>query len=187
MCEGGHWAKFYRIADVLFSPDVMAKGQAILSESQKAASKDATAQQRVVFLQKGLKNAELTLAAQVAFREYKQSGNLDGFATALKELDSYRASIEGAYVADMGFLARFENATWSRSLMEMLGKDGENLPEPWKFMWDLENKGISEGWQAVTFDDSEWFGIGVGSPWEQQPVGKQWEKEHGVSYNGFAW
>lgn len=185
--EGGHWAKFYRIADVVFTPEVMAKGQAILNEAQKAAGEDATAQQRVAFLQKGLKNVELTIAAQAAYRQYKQSGNIDIFATTLKELDSYRASIEGDYVADMGFLAKFENATWSRSLMEMLGKDGENLPDTWKFMWDPQNEGISESWQAVQFDDSAWFDIGVDSPWEKQPVGKQWEKEHRVPYNGFAW
>ena len=185
--EGGHWAKFYRIADVVFTPEVMAKGQAILSEAQKAAGEDATAQQRVAFLQKGLKNAELVLVAQVAYREYKQSGNIDVFATALKELDSYRATIDCDYVANMGFLARFENATWSRSLMKMLVKNGENLPSTWKFMWDPQNKGVLESWKSVKFAASAWFDIGVDSPWEKQPVGKQWEKEHKTPYDGFAW
>ncbi|MBL4700783.1 MAG: DUF4838 domain-containing protein [Phycisphaeraceae bacterium] len=186
--EGGHWAHFYRIADLVFTPKVMKKGRTLLAQAQEAAKGDPVAQRRVSFLEKGLKNAELTLATQVAYRAYKETGDIGTFVPVLAELDSYRAAIEGDHIANMGYLAWSENMQWNRGLVNMHQKGSKNLPDTWKFMWDPENKGVAENRQAVDFDDSQWFSIGVNDSWEAQPVGKQWAKEHNnANYNGFAW
>jgi len=186
--EGGHWASFYRLADIVFTPEVMAKGRALLAQAQEAAQGDAIARRRVAFLQKGLRNAELTLATQVAYRAYKKTGAIDPFVAALTELDSYRAAIEGDYVSNMGYLAWLENGRWKRPLVAMLEKGPKDLPDTWKFRWDPQNKGTTENWQAVDFDDSQWLAVGVDDSWQKQAVGKQWAKEHGdAGHDGFVW
>ncbi|MFQ5645127.1 MAG: DUF4838 domain-containing protein, partial [Thiogranum sp.] len=185
---GSDWSHFFRIADIVFTPGVMMKGRDILVQAHEAAKGDAVAQRRVAFLQKGLRNAELTLATQVAYRAYKKTGDIGVFVTALTELDSYRAAIEGDYVGNMGYLAGRENMIWNRGLVATLMKGSKSLPDTWKFMWDPKNEGIAQRRHAVDFDDSQWFPISVDDWWEKQPVGKQWSKEHdNAGYDGFAW
>ena len=109
-----HWAQFYRHADRIFTPAVLATGRALLEKAAAAARGDRLATARVAFLAQGLTHAELTLAVQRAFRQDKQKGDSQAYAAALKRLDQYRAQIEGSLVADMGFLRQYENRTWKR-------------------------------------------------------------------------
>jgi len=116
---GWSYKRFYLNADILFTAQRMARGRAILAKAQNAARGDPLAQRRVAFLQKGLRNAELTLAAQATYRRYKQGqGSLADHAAALRELDVYRASVERDLIANMGFLAWAEGNRWDRSIKD---------------------------------------------------------------------
>lgn len=113
-----HYAHFYRGADRVFTPTVMATGCHLLEKAEVAAQGDSVAAARVAFLGKGFQNAVLTLAVQRAYREYRQGGQIGRFAAALQELDTYRAQIEGTCVANMGFLRWAEKRTWDRELVK---------------------------------------------------------------------
>jgi hypothetical protein len=119
-----HWAAFYRDADQIFTPPAMATGRGLLEKAETAAQNDPIAAERVAFLEKGLKNAELTLAVQRAYRQYKQRGDIHPYAAALKQLDDYRARVEGALVADMGYLRSNENRTWDRKTLQQTATTG---------------------------------------------------------------
>ncbi len=184
--EGGGFSRFHRIASVIFTPSVMAKGRALLEKAKIAAKGDSIAEKRVEFLDEGLRNAELTLAVQSAYEQYKKTGDLEPYRRAIRELDAFRAKVEKDNIANMGVLAQFEAYTWPRgSMLNVL--DQPPLTGQWKFMWDPNNIGLSEGWQSINFDDSKWFNIRVDAPWEKQTVGKVWKKEHGKDYDGVAW
>jgi len=109
-----HWAQFYHDADRIFTPAVLSAGRALLEKAAAAAQGDRLAAARVTFLAQGLTHAELTLAVQRAYRQYKQRGDVQAYAAALKRLDQYRTQVEGSLVADMSFLRQFENRTWDR-------------------------------------------------------------------------
>ena len=187
MPEGGHYGHFYVVAPVIFTPTVMAEGRAILEKAVDVAKGDNTASARVAYLQKGLKNAELTLAAQNAYRIYQTSGDASACQRAIEMLDNYRASVESDNIANMGRLHRQEGRSWDRSFLKFSGKPGIDLDTKWKFMWDPENKGISNNWHTEEFDDSEWLDINVDSCWEDQEVGRKWKQTHGKDYDGYAW
>jgi hypothetical protein len=181
------WARFYRGAHMIFTPEVMAEGDALLAKAIVAAKGDAVAEQRVAFLEKGLRNAELTLATQQAYLQYKAKGDLAGYTKALETLDAYRASIDNDDVANMGYLAWSEGHTWDRSFVKLMKRQGQPFSAKWKFMWDVTEDGDKKSWQNDSFDDSSWFDIGVDTVWEDQPVGKQWRAEHKSDYDGIAW
>ncbi len=122
-----HWASFYREADRIFTPKVIAAGRDLLENAAAAARNDPTAASRVAFLQKGLKNVELTLAVQRAYRQYKQDGNVGGYAAALKELDAYRARIDAEPVANMCYLRWSEDRTWDRKVVKQIAAGGTHL------------------------------------------------------------
>ncbi|MCE5237095.1 DUF4838 domain-containing protein [bacterium] len=182
-----HWSRLYRDADVIFMPDVMMKGRALLEKATMAARGDADAETRVTFLDSGLRNAELTLATQRAFREYRQTGKLDDYVAALAALDEFRAAHEGEFIANMAYLAWSESLTWDRDLIRLMAQPGQCLPDPWKFMWDPQKIGEAERWFAVGFADDKWHAINTTAAWENQEIGKQWKAEHKADYDGLAW
>lgn len=185
--EGGSWARLYLIADQIFTPAVMAKGEALLKQAEQAAAGDALAARRVGFLEKGLHHAELCLAVEKARRDYLQSGSLPDYQAAMQALDDYRASLEGQDVIGPGILRYLEGPVWDRSLLTALKQPGERLTGPWKFHFDETKQGLAQGWQQPDCADTAWSDITTNSAWEQQPVGKAWEKAHGQGYDGLAW
>lgn len=185
--EGGTYASFYRGAEIVFTPQVMDSARQILDEAARQKDMDQTASERVAFLQKGLKNAQLTLNAEKAFKEFQKIGDKKSFVAAIAELDSYRASIENEYVANMAYLYIAEGRVWDRESIKFAVATGQSIDAGWKFMWDPNDEGISKEWFAEKYDESKWFDIGVYAPWEVQPVGKQWRQQHGRDYDGFGW
>ncbi|MFH1903329.1 MAG: DUF4838 domain-containing protein [Candidatus Omnitrophota bacterium] len=182
------WSRFYLAAGRIFTPQVMAAGRRLLEEAQKAAKGDVISERRVDFLKKGLDNAELTLKVQSAYKEYKKSGKMQNYRQAMAELDTLRESVENDNIANMGFLAWAEGRNWDRSILAFTKQPGEILlPSPWKFMWDPKKNGANAGWQEEKFNDSQWFDIQIGAPYEDQEVGKKWKAEHGSDYLGFSW
>jgi hypothetical protein len=185
--EGGGWSRFYLVAEAIFTPAVMARGRELLDQARAAAAGDAVAARRVAFLEKGLRHSELCLAVEQARRGYLASGHLPEYQAALAALDDFRRTVEGESVLGPGMLRYLEAATWDRSLLTVLKQPGERLPGPWRFQFDLEKKGEARGWQRPEYVDRDWPEIGIESAWEQQPVGRRWEQEHGQGYNGLAW
>ena len=185
--EGGSWGRFYLVAKAIFTPPVMAQGQALLEQARLAAAGEPSAERRVAFLAKGLHHADLCLAVERARREYVASGNLPDYQAALAALDDFRRAVEGENVIGPGILRYLEAANWDRSLLTILKQPGERLPGPWRFQFDPEKKGLTLGWNRAECADSDWPQIGISSAWEQQPPGKQWEQEHGQGYDGLAW
>jgi len=181
----GGWDHFYLMAGRIFTPKVMAEGNALLKRASVAAKGNAVAEQRIAFLEKGLRNAELTLATQSAYEKYINDGNTKAFVRAFRELLEYRKYIEAENIANMGYLALFEDNKWDRLLL-MLGM-GERLDEGWKFNWDPRDDGLKNMWFGDNLDDSGWFDIGINSAWGKQEVGKKWEAAHGSQYDGIAW
>jgi hypothetical protein len=107
--------RLYRWAEQIFTPEVMRTGRELLDKAKIAAAKDELAARRVDFLDKGLRNAELTLAAQAAYERSKNSGDKIIFETALAKLVSFRRSVDALGIANMGYLMRKESATWDYS------------------------------------------------------------------------
>ncbi len=184
---GLHWSYFYRAADAIFTPEVMARGRELLEAAREAAAGDAEAAARVAFLDKGLRNAELTLAVQRACREYRRTGALEPYAEALDALDAFRATVEPEPVANMGFLAWCESRDWDRDLLRLMAQPGQRLPDPWKFAWDPDRVGEAREWFAPDFDASAWLEIATDAPWEDQEPGRRWKQDHAADYNGAAW
>jgi len=113
-----HWSTFYRNAHLVFTPQTMATGRKLLDEARKAAEGDTAAQRRVKFLTNGLKNAELTLAAQAAYRRYREKGDIAGYRSAIEQLDSHRHDTEPDNIANLGYLAWAEQRSWNRELLQ---------------------------------------------------------------------
>ena len=186
--EGLHWGTFYREAHVIFTPDVMARAKALLERAAEAALGDALAERRVNFLQKGLTNAELTLAVQRAYTHHREHGDLEGYREAMDALDAFRRSAEADMIGNLCFLEKREAATWDRKLLRLMKQPGRRLPDPWRFRWDPDDKGEKEAWWASDCDDSAWSAIQTDRPWEQQNVGRRWKAAHdNADYNGLAW
>jgi len=114
---GLHWSYFYRGASRIFTPEVMAEGRRLIEQAISAAP-ESPARERVAFLEKGLRHAELTLAAQQACENYRTLGDIAAYAAALQELDDFRAAVEGDFVANMAYLAWAESRTWHRALVK---------------------------------------------------------------------
>ena len=103
---GLDWAYWFVGADEIFTPTVMAAGRTLITNAQTAALGDAVAVRLVDFLEKGLTNAEKTLAAQVAWENYDNYGSsyLSAWQAAYEDLSNYRASVEADFICNMGFL-----------------------------------------------------------------------------------
>ncbi len=119
--ESESFALFHRIAPYLFTPAVMARGRELLRAAETAADGDSAACERVGFLEKGLRNAELTLAAQRAYAGYRKTGHVTPFRKAIEDLDAYRKQVEPDGIANMGALRWMEDMTWPRNLLSRTG------------------------------------------------------------------
>jgi hypothetical protein len=95
------WETFFMEADIVFTPEIMAKGRRLLEIAGARAKNDATAAARVEFLEKGLRHAELTLEV---IRSRREGVGSKSYEKAIKALDAYRAGIEKDYVANMTIL-----------------------------------------------------------------------------------
>ena len=105
---------FLVYAHTIFTPGVMSKGRALLAKAQVAAKGDPIAEERVAFLERGLRRAELTLAAQAAFRTCKENQSDSTFQAAVKKLDSYRRSVDTKDPDNVSWVYWFEGRRWDR-------------------------------------------------------------------------
>jgi hypothetical protein len=186
--EGGIlYLEFYKVADSVFTPAVMAKCRALLDAAADASALDPIAAGRVEFLKNGLKNVELTMAAQAEYRKHRAGAPIDAFAKAVRELDKFRESIENTNALNMGHIRALEDRHWPlRQSLRLIGTDTVEL-NGWKILFDPNNTGLKEKWHLPAFDISNARDINTNSHWAQQPIGQEWEKQHGIGYLGTAW
>ena len=108
---GGNYARLYQVAGDLFTPSVLAQARGYLTAAASAAAGDADASVKVAFLEEGLTNVELTLAANSAWETYESGGPQQGWIDALNALDAYRASVDADFIGNMAILHYYE--LWS--------------------------------------------------------------------------
>ncbi|MFV1964416.1 MAG: DUF4838 domain-containing protein [Pirellulaceae bacterium] len=143
--DGLHWSFFYRQAHEIFTPAAMARGKKLLEAAMREAKGDDRSEQRVAFLRKGLRHAELTLAAQAASVRYREAGDIQGFRVAVEALDHFRRSVESELIGNMAFLAWAESRTWDRPLLQV-PTDADPAKSPWDERPNLlSNGGLEDG------------------------------------------
>ena len=110
--DGLNFRTFYKAAHEIYTPAVMDGGRRLLRLAAERTTGDLTASKRVEFLAKGLRDAQLTLDTQQAFREFQKTGNRTAFNTALKRLRLFRHGLERDYVVNLSYVSFQENLTW---------------------------------------------------------------------------
>jgi hypothetical protein len=103
---GGTWRRWLKIADLVFTQDVMGQGRRLIDRAVIAAGDDVVAKQRVEFLKKGFMDAEMTLhvlLVQMAYEKNSSDFNLKAFKDLKEKLRTYRHSVEKDNVSDMGY------------------------------------------------------------------------------------
>ena len=186
--EGGMlFVDLFLVADTLFTDEVMEKCEGILEKARATEGLSEVEARRVEMLQAGLKHARLLIAAQRAFRKYKEDGEIMPFVRAVERLDGFRASIESFGWLNMGWLQYLESRHWpQRDILRLYGMNAKKL-DNWVIRFDPEEKGLAENWQAA---DADWQGaesIGTDSHWEKQPAGQRWKEKHGSDFKGVGW
>jgi hypothetical protein len=179
--------KLYLWGSHFFAEHTIARGKELLEAATAAASSDHAAEQRVAFLEMGLRDAELTLATQRAFERYQAGAAPKVYVDALTRLDAHRRKIEPHNAAAMGWL-RNREPEWNREIArDLVRLPGQPLPRSARLMWDPDGNGESLGWQRPSVDDSSWHTIETSVAWEEQSAGRQWEADQGKPYDGVAW
>jgi hypothetical protein len=103
---GGTWRRWLLIADLVFTPSIMAQGRQLMDQAVVAAGDDAIARQRVAFLQNGFVDADMTLQvlrAQIAHEQNATPANLKRFNDLKTRLRAFRHSVEKDNISDMGY------------------------------------------------------------------------------------
>ena len=154
-----HYASFYEVAHLVFTPDVVAQGRKLLDAAEKAAAGDETALKRVQFVRAGFEDAMLVLEVQKGVIHYQKNGDPLAAADALVKLQKFRKEHEHILYCDLGLCHSREARKWPMHLA-MLGGNSKELVN-WQIVFDPENKGVSGNWfknipagsMAVTTDD----------------------------------
>lgn len=186
--EGGIlYLDLMTVADTLFTPEVMQKCNALLDQALETPMLDPVSKQRVEFLQNGLKNVEMMIAAQAEFQKYK-AGKKNNFIDSVIELDAYRASLENTLAWNVGFLRYLENRHWpQRRQLHLEANPNVQTLKDWTILWDPENVGTRQKWFEPTFKRTGEQAIKTDSHWEKQEANAKWKAEHGSNYRGVAW
>ena len=106
--RGGGFQNYVLIAHRLFNEKNFSEARKLINIAAKAAGDNKLAQARIAFLEKGLKDAELTVAvrkAQVAVKKTPSRKNKQAFAAAFKKLIEHRAAVENDNICDFGIIA----------------------------------------------------------------------------------
>lgn len=107
------------LAPHFWTDEVMAKGRALLAAAKTAARGDPVIEERVEYLAKGLRHAELTLGVQKAHNAYRGSSgeeNLERCREALRSLERYRKESEGDFIDNLGSRTSRERVAWDRAI-----------------------------------------------------------------------
>ena len=120
--------KWYVHGADVFTPSVMSTARTKLNAAITAASGDSAVEARLAFLENGLDDVELTLAAQEAWEDYMDAGDLDGWLDAVGDLDDARAAMEADFPENMAHLAAEEAYEWDRNIAAIDVSAGDVWP-----------------------------------------------------------
>ncbi|MBQ6472202.1 MAG: DUF4838 domain-containing protein, partial [Victivallales bacterium] len=156
----GLYLEMFMVADKLFNSTVMAKCKALLDAALHTPGLDETESARVRFLESGLKNAELTMAAQSEYRRYqKKEAPINAFAKAVRELDDYRASIEHTNALNMGNIRFLEDRRWpERFKLYLVDVESDKLTD-WRIAFDPKDQGVVKRWQMAEYNAPRTFPV----------------------------
>jgi hypothetical protein len=192
----GNWTNLHQAIGRLYTPENYATGARLLAAAHLAVADDATARQRIEFLQSGLEDARLVALASVANEEFKRTKDDEKLIAAIGVLDRARAQTAQRFpqAVNMDLAAWMENRDWNRAVYSAINSAAggstpvARLPLEWRLRWDENKIGEREAWFANGGDETLWQAVNVNAPWEKQAVGKAWRDAHGgVDYNGWAW
>ena len=109
---GGSYHNSPAILGEYFDNRFFADGYAILDRAKAAAAGDAEVADRVEFLRKGLRDAELTRRTRIAEKAAQaapdDAARKAAFEAAFKKMNEYRASVEGDFVCNFRYEGRTE-------------------------------------------------------------------------------
>lgn len=106
---------FFALADGIYTPEVMSKGWAILEKAKNQSAGNALASARVEWLSRGLKQADLVLAAERAYEYRIDTGDTTQFAAVHKALEEFRANNWDSRISNFTYLNNQERRLWNRS------------------------------------------------------------------------
>ncbi|HEY3863365.1 MAG TPA: DUF4838 domain-containing protein [Verrucomicrobiae bacterium] len=109
----GLYGPYYILAPALYPPEVMSKAWSILDAARNEASGDAAAAARVEWLAKGLKQADLMLAAERAYERGVDSGDKSEFTAAYQALRDFRQASQEYDKTNFAGIGGAEK-TWER-------------------------------------------------------------------------
>ena len=110
--EPVNWATFFVSAPDIFTTAVIQNARGYLDQAYQQASGDPCATARIDFLDQGLTHSELTIEAQVAWENWNENGDIDGWNEAYQDLETYRANHDVNFISNMAFLDTYENMVW---------------------------------------------------------------------------
>lgn len=183
--EGGFAGDFLSMPRV-FTLAILDQCMDFLNNAQAKTVKDSQAYRRVEFLKNGIRHAKLNTEAVLAFKKYKDGGSLAEFAKALDKLDTFRASIEGDFGCDFGFLYDCEKFAWNRDKIRMQ-TSGVPLNAKWQIKFDPEKEGETVGYFKPEYKTDGWTPIQVGKSYNVQEPNLSWVKKNGTDYVGISW
>ena len=162
----GYHYSFY--AHVLFPPEILAKGEALLDQALKAAESDPEALKRVRFLKSGLDHAILCAEVCALFDD-PEAGN-QARLDAMARLNAFRKTMP-PWAADLNYFTKngfLEKETWI--FPDFDPNSMIRLPLEWKFHADPENKGEAQGFASADLDDSTWQTVQTDRHLENQGI-----------------
>jgi hypothetical protein len=86
----GIYGPYYFLADEIYTPQVMSNAWSILVRARQQATADATSLARIEWLENGLKQTDLLLAAAKTFEHGIDSGDKTEFRAARQALIDFR-------------------------------------------------------------------------------------------------
>lgn len=113
------------------TPEVMARGRALLEMAKPKAAGDPEVAARLEIVDLGLQNAELTLGVMRAFRELGplDSAGQQKFMNAADALERFRAQYKGRYLSDSDdHISQQENAIWGNALKTLRARQTPAAP-----------------------------------------------------------
>ena len=139
-----HYASFYEVAGLVFTPEIITRGRKLLAEAEKAVSRDKKALARVQFVRAGFEDAAIVLDVEKGVKHYRKTGEATPAAKAMLKLQKFRKENEHLGYCDFGSCYSRETRKWPMHLA-MLGNSSRELRN-WQIVFDPNNIGKKEQW-----------------------------------------
>lgn len=179
---GGWWYGHVHLVPLLMTPEVMAKGDALLKEAEGQVEQGSVEAERVAFLRKGFDHSRLmaeTFAKlgigdpKLRLREVDKREVLRPlWEMRMKLMTDHAVSVQWAF-----FHEQRSSGLWADYLLSAQHEGGQRIPilKGWEIKKDPARVGLEEQWQQRAFSSQEgWVRGEAGMPW-RRAVGEQKE------------